>query len=417
MIRTYDASMVTASVRSSGGWPSLAYEEVSWAPEGLTALPQRDRALQQQPYRAAVVPQIALAQRVPLSGEVQSLAEEAAVTIARFDAEVGAALAPFEPLLLRSEASASSQIENLTASAKAVALAEIHEGKRRTNAEIVVANTRAMHTAIELADRLDVRSILEMHRALLESSQPATVGRWRQEQVWIGGRSSSPHGALFVPPVAARVPGAMGDLVTFMRRYDVPPFVLAAVAHAQFETIHPFPDGNGRTGRSLLHALLRAKGLTTSVTVPVSAGILTDTDRYFTSLTAYREGEPGAIVELLATSAFAAVDNGRRLVADLQDAREAWSERITARRDAAAHRLADLLIHQPVITSAIVQEQLDVAPSNALAAIDHLVGHDILKKVSVGSRNRVWSAPEVLEALDDFAARAGRRDRPDETAG
>lgn len=350
---------------------------------------------------------------MPLSGEVLSLATEAAAEIARFDAEVGAELAPFEPLLLRSEAAASSQIENLTASARAIALAEIEEGKRKRNATIIVANTRAMQAALALADRIDEQAILDVHEALLGASDPGSVGRWRNEQVWIGGSARSPHGASFVPPTHDVVPAAMGDLVEFMRRYDVPPLVLATVAHAQFETIHPFPDGNGRTGRSLIHALLRAKRLTRSVTVPVSAGLLLDTQRYYDSLTAYRDGEPEVIVELLANATFSAIDNGRRLVSDLRGHRSAWAERITARRGATAHRVADLLVRQPVITSPLVQQELEVAASNTNTAIEHLAEHGILTKISAGSRNRVWAAQDVLHALDAFADRGGRRDRVD----
>jgi len=333
------------------------------------------------------------------------------VEIARFDAEVGGDLAPFEPLLLRSEAAASSQIENLTASAKAIALAELDEGKRTRNASIIVANTRAMQAALSLADRLDEQAILDMHEALLGASDPDAVGHWRTEQVWIGGRAPSPHGALFVPPVHQRVPAAMADLVTFMRRYDLPPLVLATIAHAQFETIHPFPDGNGRTGRALLHALLRATGLTRAVTVPISAGLLADTARYFDCLTTYREGYPGSIIEVVAEATFAAITNGRQLVADLRRLREEWRQQITARRDATAHRVAEMLVRQPVVTSPLVQHELGVAASNANTAIDHLADRQILTKVSAGSRNRVWVAPGVLDALDQFAARAGRRSR------
>jgi Fic family protein len=203
----------------------------------------------------------------------------------------------------------------------------------------------------------------------------------------------------------------MTDLVAYMRREDVPTLIQATVAHAQFETIHPFPDGNGRTGRSLVHSLLRAKGLTRTVTVPVSAGLLTDTEPYFDSLTAYRAGDPSPIIELIADASFRAVDNGRRLVSDLTEVRASWTDRIAARRGASAHRLADLLLRQPVVDSAIVQRELGVAATNANTAIEHLEGKGVLTKVSGNYRNRKWAAGEVLAALDDFSARAGRRVR------
>jgi Fic family protein len=210
-------------------------------------------------------------------------------------------------------------VENLASSAKQVALAEIGESTSR-NARLVVANVRAMSAAIALSDHLDEDSILAMYDALLRDTAPEYVGHWRDEQVWIGGGSVSPHPASFVPPHQDRVPALMADLVAFARRPDVPVLTQAAIAHAQFETIHPFPDGNGRTGRALLQGMLRHGRLTRNVTVPVSAGLLHDTDAYFSALTEYRARRPDAIVSTVAEASFAAVQNGRALVGDIQAA-------------------------------------------------------------------------------------------------
>jgi Fic family protein len=205
------------------------------------------------------------------------------------------------------------------------------------------------------------------------------------------------------------VEAAMTDLVAFARREDIPVLVHAALAHAQFETIHPFVDGNGRTGRALVHAMLRGKGLTRNVTVPVSAGLLTDTDAYFAALMAYRDGDAAAIVNRLAEASFAAVANGRQLVDDLQNIRDRWQDVIAARRDAVAWRLADLLLWQPVIDAAIVQSELDATSANAHRAIRQLTDAGVISEFSGRRRSRLWQAREVLTALDDFAARAGRR--------
>ena len=146
--------------------------------------------------------------------------------------------------------------------------------------------------------------------------------------------------------------GLIDDLVEFIGRDDVPVFAHASLAHAQLETIHPFEDGNGRTGRALVHAMLRSKGLTRTVTVPISAGLLVDIDAYFAALTAYRAGTPELIVERFAEAAFAAVANGRALVSDLRGVRAEWQARIRARRGAAAWQVADLLLRQPVVMPA-----------------------------------------------------------------
>ena len=266
-----------------------------------------------------------------------------------------------------------------------------------------------MVAALALADRLDEDAILAMHAALLVDVQPDIAGRWREEQVWIGGDSFGPHGAAFIPPHHDHVPALMADLVKFTRRTNLPLLSQAAIAHAQFETVHPFPDGNGRTGRALIHAMLGGHGLTMNVTVPVSAGLLTDTNGYFDALTTYREGDPAAIVEKLANASFAAAANGRQLVLDLREIRNGWEVTIKARRGATAWKLADVLLRQPVIDTPTVARELAVTPQNALRAVAPLAEVGVLEEFTGFARNRMWQSREVLDALDDFAARAGQR--------
>jgi len=262
-----------------------------------------------------------------------------------------------------------------------------------------------------MTPRLDGDAILAMHAALLERSDPDIAGRWRDRQVWIGGGDLGPYGAAFVPPRHSRVPAAITDLVAFIDRDDVPVLAHAALAHAQFETIHPFPDGNGRTGRALVHAHLRSKGLIRNVTVPVSAGLLSDVDGYFAALTRYREGDPIAIVEAFATAGFRAVANGRRLVDDLHAIRQDWQERVLARRDAAAWRVADVLLRHPVVNAALVASEVGIAAQNTYRSLRPLVEAGVLVEFTDRKRNQLWRAPEVLDALDRFASRSGRRNR------
>lgn len=393
---------------SDPGWPAIGWEERAWTPSIPPELvSRRVRERHTGPYRAAVVPAIA-ATDVALPGQVVALADAASVEIARFDAEQGAQLAPFGGLLLRSESASSSQIENLTSSARAIALAELDQGDR-FNAVQVVGNVRAMQAAVALADRLDGDAVLAMHAALLAHERHHEPGRWRREPVWIGGTSFGPHLAEFVAPHQSHVPALMADLIAFAQRDDIPTLTQAALAHAQFETIHPFTDGNGRTGRALIHAMFRAKGLTRNVTVPVSAGLLTDTGAYFAALTRYRQGDPAEIVRMVSEASFTAIANGRQLIADLRDVRNRWDEVIKARRGAGVWQLADLLMRQPVIDAATAQHELGSTSANAHRAIRQLVEAGVVTELSGKARARLWQAPEVLTALDDFAARAGRR--------
>lgn len=393
---------------SDSGWPEVGSEEHAWVPKIPPELVSaRIRKRHEGRYRAAVVS--AISHRTPLlPSDIVALAEEATVEIARFDVELGAEVAPFASVLLRSESASSSMIENLTSGAKAIALAELGSTEK-SNATQIVGNVAAMKAALDLADRLDHDAILAMHAALLGGHDPGIVGRWRQEQVWIGGDSFGPHEANFVPPHHDHVPALMDDLVRFSRRTELPLLIQVAVAHAQFETVHPFPDGNGRTGRALIHAMLRGHGLTRHATVPVSAGLLTDTSAYFDTLTAYREGDPAAIVERISQASIAATANGRQLVAELRDIRAGWEGRIKVRRGADAWRLADALARQPVVDAATVAGELAIAPQNAQRAIAPLTEAGILTEFTGYKRNRMWQSREVLAALDDFAARARRR--------
>ena len=336
--------------------------------------------------------------------------EEAGAEIARFDQELGAEIAPFAAVLLRSESAASSRIENLTASALAIAEAELGQGGK--NASIIVANQRSMTAAIDLADRIDADAILAVHAALLGASDPDIAGKWRTEQVWIGSNDYGPHGAAFVPPHAERVPAAIDDLVAFIARHDIPRLAHAALAHAQFETIHPFPDGNGRTGRTLVHAHLRHTRLTRHVTVPVSAGLLVAVDRYFDALTAYRDGDPVPIVERFVHASFAALSNGRELVGDLRNTRDRWRTQVRARRDATAWLIADLLLRHPVVNASFVATELDVAARNVYRSLQPLIDAGVLVEFTSRKRDQLWRSPDVLAALDAFATRAGRRQLP-----
>jgi len=391
-------------------WPAIGWEERRWVPRIPAELvSRRVRERHAGSYPAALVPMIAELDLV-LPSEVVALADDASIEIAQFDAEMGTDIAPFASILLRSESAASSRIERLTASAKAIGLAELGD-RDRQNASEIVANTHAMQAAVDLASRLDAEAILAMHQALMHPDHEDIAGRWRTEQVWIGGSDYGPHSADFVPPHHDHVPALMADLTRFIQRDDIPTLVQAAIAHAQFETIHPFPDGNGRTGRALVHALMRARGLTRNVTVPVSAGLLTSTDDYFATLDRYRVGDCTRIVTLLAEASFAAIANGRQLVMELRDTRRRWDGVIAARKDAAVWRLADVLLRQPVIDAEVAARELGTSSANTHVAIRHLVDAAILTEISGRRRDQRWLAAEVLTSLDDFAARAGRRRR------
>jgi Fic family protein len=372
-------------------WPALGSRTVPWQPiEGLVDLSRR--ALRSTPatFDAAVVPEISHVQLV-LPGDLAADLDEATRMLAAFDAGGAGEIAPFASVLLRSESAASSQIENLTSSARALAEAEIGEGNR-ANAAVILGNVRTMQAALDLAGRLDEDAVLAMHRALMAQQSQHPAGQWRDQQVWVGGSPLHPGDAQYVPPLAVDVPGLMADLVSFMDRDDLPPLAHAALAHAQFETIHPFTDGNGRTGRALLHSVLLHTGAIRRVTVPISAGLLAIRDDYFDALTAYRGGDVEPILRCVAEAARNGTHIGERLVGTLRAVRADWAE-------------------QPVVTARVVVRELGVSAPTAQSALQRLVDDGILLESTGHRRNRVYRAPAVLRALDGYAAGLGRRVR------
>jgi len=392
----------------SEAWPELAFEGLEWESRYGDVGPRaarRDRPRER--YTAAVPPAIA---SLPLAVDhaTATLADEASTALARFDSELGAELAPFSSLLLRSEAAASSQIEHLTASAMQIFTAEIGAPAKR-NASEIVSNTRAMRTAIALSDQLTAETVLEMHRVVMEHDHHHEAGAFRREPVWIGTSARSPVGADYVAPAWERVPGLVDDVMAFARRIDLPRLAQVAVAHAQFETVHPFTDGNGRTGRALLQAMLRSDELTKNVTVPVSAGLLTDTQGYVAALMAYRQGNIAPIIERVAEACFVAIENARELVADIRRIRQSWGERVTARTDSGVWRALDVVARQPVLNATVLATEMGVAQRNAYPHIVKLVEAGILVSKNEYRHGVLYRNDEVLHALDAFAARAGRR--------
>lgn len=393
-------------------WPAVDVESVAWEPRHDEGQSRRSALRARGPYDAAVPPCIARLPLPDLSPEVVTEAEDALLGLSRFDAEVGPIAAPLSAILLRSESAASSEIEQLTASAKNIALAELGR-KAGANSTSIVGNVRAMEAAIEMADDLDASTIIRMQAEILRDDQSEHTGRWRDQPVWIGGGySCSPHTASFVPPRHERVAELMGDLVAFATRTDLPALPQIAIAHAQFETIRPFPDGNGRTGRALVQAMLRRLGVTRHVTVPVSAGLLHDTSGYLDALTAYRGGDVEPMIRALAEAATEAIRNGRQLVDDLSRVRSSWEARTSARAGSAGRRLLDVLQQQPVIDAQAVAAQLRISARNAQIGIDRLVEDGVLQQIGSAARSRLYEAPEVLTALDRFASRAKRGRSP-----
>lgn len=403
--READVDLMPQS-RTISAWPEVGWEDQYWSAH-TPGLVRRERAAVGR-YRSAIPAAIAAADPA-LPASILADAEEAAAALAAFAASAsprsGAALA----VLLRSESASSSQIEQITASARAVAEAEF-TGQGSGNAGLVAANTHAMSAALATRPPITRETIAGI-QATLMAGQTKLVG-WREEPVWIGGEGSSPINADFVPPDSSRIAGSIDDLTDFIARDDLPVVVQTAIAHAQFETIHPFADGNGRTGRAIIHLMLRDKGLTPQTPVPVSAGLLIGKNEYFDALGRYRSGDAGPMVQVVARAALHAVDHGAQLDSAVGKVRARWAERVAARGDSGVWRVLDHFATHPVGDAESVAAAVGTDTRNVHRHLRALVDAGVL----VGgqhykSRRFLFRAPDILAVLDDYAASFGRRGR------
>ena len=382
-------------------WPAIATEVLPWerSPEDLALVP-KSRRRKILPQDEAAVPASIAGRQLELPDELHMRIAELTSVLARYDERTARRGFDLPDLMLRSESSSSSQIESLTSSVRNVALAELTT-KAPRNARLIANNVSAMRRALELEGDLSTSMIVEVQRVLMGYAE----GGLRQEQVWIGGTPYSPHGAEYVPPAWERVPALLEDLCAFARRDDIPTIAKAAVAHAQFEAIHPFVDGNGRTGRALLHRILRQDGVLTQATLPLSAGLLHNADAYLGALAAYQQGDAMQVVTCVADAMEKALAIGyvaeRRLDAVIAD----WRERITERQGSAIHGLPQVLARHPVVNTTLVSEQLGITARAAQSLVARAEELGMISRMGNARRGAFWQAGEILQVLEDVASR------------
>lgn len=313
--------------------------------------------------------------------------------------------------LMRSEAIASSMIEGITPSPQQVALAELAQDEPvrgfSDQARLVANNVTVLREAsqsLATAEEVTVEDVVRLHAALLPGDAHRGL---RRVQNWIGGSSWHPLDSEFVPPPHEMVPGLMSDLVDYVNGAAHSPLVQAGLVHAQFETIHPFTDGNGRTGRALVSAVLRHRGVARNLSVPISSGLLADTDAYFAALTAYRHGEVEPIVEQFSDAAERAIANATQLQADVAAVREEVVASAT-RRTRNIEVMADLCATEPAFNADMVV-QAGISRPTAYRICKGLSELGLLHRERAIGGVDVWTVVGLTDALDAFAARAGRR--------
>ena len=316
--------------------------------------------------------------------------------------------------LLRQESLASSRIEGLSMSHKRIGEAAFDRNATSdSEAVAVLANIDAMHQAIEIGsgtESITEKTVCALHETLMATTKPKIAGLVRTKQNWVGGNWDTPVGAEFVPPPHEDAGPLLADLAAFMNRTDLPPTLQAALTHAQFETIHPFADGNGRIGRCLIHVVYRRRGVAVHQVPPVSLLMATDVDRYVKALTAYRRDNEGSWASYFCHTVSAAAEAGETFAEQLAELLRDWREKAAVRSGSTADKLIDLLPAQPVLDVEVATQLTETSAEAARVALNRLEERGVVVKTSSKVRGRVWEAKGLWNLLDRFEQRLATPD-------
>ncbi|MFF0501031.1 Fic family protein [Nocardia aobensis] len=368
----------------------------------------------------AYVPDRLVGRSIVLDSDTAADVVDAEVAVRRLDSEASALVETeaLSRLLLRAEAIASSRIEGLEIGARRLLRAEAARQAEGASNDVtaveVLANIDAMAlaaSAVAPGELITEDILLEVHRRLLAGTNIASHGgELRTVQNWIGGSSYNPCSADFVPPPPEYVPELIRDLIEFCNGDNLPAVAQAAIAHAQFETIHPFVDGNGRTGRALIHLVLRRRGVAEHVVAPVSLVLATWSDSYINGLTSFRYvGAPESAeaisgvniwVARFAAACARAVADATVFESAAADLQRSWRARVApVRANSALDLLLSRLVGAPILTTATAATLISRSFPATNAAVERLTEAGILRQITVGRRNRAFESPEAIAAF------------------
>lgn len=396
------------------------YEERYWLADGSGVTRKQRQSCEYRVYN----PDRLADRTFVFDGDVAADIADAEAAIIRLNAQATSLVdtESLARLLLRAESVASSRIEGLEIGARRLLEADAARefsaaGTSDVTADEVLANIDAMVAALAAADRqvpITPETVFEIHRRLLSGTRlSAHAGKIRDEQNWIGGNRFNPCGAAFVPPPHEMVAPLLVDLCDFCNGDMLPATAQAAIAHAQFETIHPFVDGNGRTGRALIHLILRRRGLAPRVVPPVSLVLATLSADYVGALTGFRhDGSPSSPealngvnrwVALFAGSCTRAVGQASAFERHAREIQASWRERIgRVRRGSTADLLISVLPGASVLTAEGAARLTGRSYQAANEAIALLERGGILTRANLARRGRVFEAREIIDAFTHF---------------
>ncbi|MFZ2241955.1 MAG: Fic family protein [Gordonia amarae] len=374
---------------------------------------------------SAYIPDPLCGRPLALDGELGSAAADAERAIRGLSTLPGSrGLAAISRLLTRSEAISSSMIEGITPSPQQVALAELGLTERvrglSDKAKLVANNIAVLRTASgDLVNSAAVRTtdIEALHDGLLPNEKHRGI---RTVQNWIGGSNWNPLSAEFVPPPPDMVASLVDDLVRYINGASHGPLIQAGLVHAQFETIHPFTDGNGRVGRALIHTVLARGGLSPDAVLPISLVLATLRNRYVEGLSSYRYIGPAdrteasigqrAWLTFFVEAASIAIDQAAQLAADVSALEAAWNHKVqktraarglrtAPRTNSASQRVLSLLPEAPVLTARSAERLIEVSFTAARNALEELADASVLTRKVIDRGTTGYLAHDILDLV------------------
>ena len=392
--------------RADRDWVACAYKSVPWRQQERAGS-REDRMVRS--IRVCIPPEIAT-RTFSLDSDLVSRSESAISSISALDNAHGETLKSLDRLLIRTESIASSKIENLYATSEDYARA-LYGNNSNSSAVAMVAGTNALIALIDSigSGKMITESAIKIaHRTLMKDvpREHESAGEYRRVQNWVDGSNYSPLGAIFIPPPPENIQSLMKDLLTFANRDDIPVLVQAAITHAQFETIHPFTDGNGRIGRAIVNAVIRRRKVTTRVVVPIASFLVANREAYFNDLNKYRDGYIESLLTRFVNAADVASIEAGRTATTLSELPATWRKRLgTVRTGGATSHLLEVLISNPVFSAEELVGVIGKNPTSIYNAISKLHGAEIVAPLSDRKRNQIWGALDVLQELEELDRR------------
>ena len=319
----------------------------------------------------------------------------------------------FVGMYVRREALLSSRIENITCSLDEVLEYEAGGGGHNKEVAQVVNYVQAVNEGLHRLEKENLTAALlrDLHATLLAGKKDSNPGSFRTRQNWVGRQGSSVADADFVPPPELQMLQSLGNLEYFINEYQTPmsPLVCSALAHAQFETIHPFTDGNGRIGRLLIALMLCKSRKLERPLLYLSLYLLENRSEYYTRLMDVRSKGDwlGWVkfmlhgVEITAKDAVAVSENLERLHAEIEP---------RAKAESGGLELLRLLYRYPIIDARGLRKHLKMAPTTAIARLQRFEKLGIVREITGQKRGRVYRFDRYIDTLDDgWSARKSAR--------